>query len=452
MTFKGLMRLSLVFRRQLHVISRSSCSIKPASPTPSNLKRYNIPLHDRMVPNFYIPLIFFYPKNNSDPIRERVPDNASDLLKKSLSETLSKYYPFAGRICSGSYVDCNDEGVQFIEAQIGCNMSEVQDRAAVKEEDGLGHLFPPCTIRNQFSEKHSGNIMYVQLNRFDCGGMAVAVSISHLLGDALTTCTLLRYWATLSLHSGDHRKLLHLCPVLVNALLPLSYDINAIETIIFPDKNWTTKELVFPNTKLAELKIVVNNEDKLDGVVEDQKYTRNELLTALLYRCLVSVADRTNAGVHNGSVLMRAVNVRHMIDPPLQETTVGNFQILNHIVATTEADKKYRTLVARMRKEREQLKGIKSMEGHEMETEFLEFTKHKYRFYVITSMCNFPLYDIMDFGWGKPVKAVLVDTPMVDVITLMDTANDGIRAVVGLEEQEMKEFLAHGELLTYATL
>ena len=260
MTFKELMRFSLVFRRQLHVISRSSCNIKPASPTPSILKRYNIPLHDRMIPNFYIPLIFFYPNNNNSA--HHIPDNASDLLKKSLSETLSKYYPFAGRICSGSYVDCNDQGVEFIEARIGCNMSEAQERAAVKEEDGLGHLFPPRTIWNQVSDKYSGNILYVQLNHFACGGIAVAVSqLSHRLADGLTACTFSRYWANLSLHSGDHQKLLHISPVLVNALLPPSCDdVNAIETIPFPDKNWTTKELVFPKTKLAQLRVAVSKE------------------------------------------------------------------------------------------------------------------------------------------------------------------------------------------------
>lgn len=454
MAFRGLI-WSSIFRRQLHVISRSSSNIKPASPTPSNLKRYNIPLHDRMIPDFYIPMVFFYPINNSDHSSKRILNNASksDLLKKSLSETLSKYYPFAGRLCSGSYVDCNDEGVHFVDAQIGCKLAEVLEKAPVmEEEEGLGHLFPPRTIWNQLSDLYSGTIMHVQLNHFTCGGIAVAVSLCHRLGDALTLCSFLRYWASLSLHSGAHQKLSHLSPHLVYELLPLSYDSDSITTLSYPDKNWTTKEVVFPNTKLAKLKAVVENEDKLDGVLEDQKYTRNELLTALIYRCIVAAVARTNSGPHAGSVLLRSINVRPMIDPRLPETSVGNFVIPNYIQTSTESETKYRTLVGRMREEKRQLNGIKSLDGHEVETKLLEFINNNYRFYAISSMCNFPVYDVMDFGWGKPTKAALVDTPLVDNITLMDTANDGIRAMVGLGEQDMKCFLAHEELLTYASL
>lgn len=399
-------------------------------------------------------MIFFYPISNSDHSSKLTPNIASksDLLKKSLSETLSKYYPFAGRLCSGSYVDCNDEGVHFVDAQIGCKLSEVLEKAPVREEEeGLGHLFPPRTIWNQLSDLYSGTIMHVQLNHFTCGGIAVAVSLCHRLGDALTLCSFLRYWASLSLNSGDHHKLSHLCPHLVYELLPPSYDSDSIPTVSYPDKNWTTKEVVFPNTKLAKLKAAVENEDKLDGVVEDQKYTRNELLSALIYRCIVAAVAETNSEKHGGSVLLRSVNVRPMIDPLLPETSVGNFVIPNYIQTSTEEETKYRMLVGRMREEKRKLNGIKSLDGHEVETKLLEFVKNNYRFYAISSMCNFPVYDVMDFGWGKPIKAALVDTPLVDNITLMDTAN-GIRAVIGLAERDMKIFLAHKELHAYASL
>ena len=359
---------SVVFQRQLHVISRSSTNIKPASPTPSRLNRYNIPLYDRMAADAHMPLLLLYPSYNSDHSLKLIPDDASlsDLLKKSLSETLSKYYPFAGRLRSGSYVECNDEGVHFVEAEIGCKLSEVLEKAPVKEEEeGLGHLFPACTIWNHSSKMYPGVVMHVQLSHFTCGGVAIAVTLHHHLGDALTLCSFLRYWANLSLHSGDHKKLLHLCPRLVNELLPPSDD-DSIKNISYPDKNWTTKEVVFPNRKLAELKVVVGNEDKLDGIAEDQKYTRNELLTALLYRCLVAAVAETNTGADKGSVLIRGVNVRPMLDPPLPETSVGNIVTLNYIPTSTESETKYRTLVARMREEKRRLRGIKNLDGHEL--------------------------------------------------------------------------------------
>ncbi|WOG83574.1 hypothetical protein DCAR_0102751 [Daucus carota subsp. sativus] len=454
MAFRGLIR-SLITKRQLHVVSKSSSNIKPASPTPSKLKQYNIPLHDRTIPNIHVPMILFYPSYNSDHSLKLIPNNASlsDLLKNSLSETLSMYYPFAGRLRSGSYIDCNDEGVHFVEAQIGCKLWEVLEKPPVmEEEEGLGHLFPPCTIWKNCTEMYPGIVMHIQLNHFTCGGIAIAATLHHHIGDALTLCSFLKYWATLSLHSGDHQKLLHLRPHLVHELLPASSDGDSIPDFPLPEKNWTTKEVIFQNTNLAKLKAAVENEDKVDGIVENQIYTRNELLTALLYRCLVAAAAETNTGAHNGSVLIRSVNVRPMIDPPLPETSVGNFVVINSITTSTESDTKYRTLVARMRQEKRRLSGIKNFDGQGLVPKMVELSKNKYRIFMITSMCNFPLYEATNFGWGKPIKALLVDTGMADIITLMDTTNDGIRAVVALGEQDMKNFLAQKELLTYASL
>ncbi|XP_017220765.2 deacetylvindoline O-acetyltransferase [Daucus carota subsp. sativus] len=455
MAFRGLMRSFFILRRQLHVISRSSTTIKPASPTPSNLKRYNIPLHDLMVPEVYIPFVYFYPSHNSDHSQKLIPDSSSlsYQLKKSLSETLSKYYPFAGRLCSGTYVDCNDEGVQFVEARIGCKLGEVVQKAPVREEEeGLGHLFPPCTIWNRVTEMHSGILMHVQLSHFTCGGIAIAVTLHHHLGDALTILSFLRYWANLSLHSRDHQKLLHLVPQLVYELMPPCDHGDSIIDFPLADKNWITKEVTFPNTNLAKLKAVVENEDKLDGVVEDQKYTRNEILTALLYRCFVAAAAETNAVAENKSVLCRAVNVRRMLDPPLPETSVGNFIVANFVPTSTESETKYRTLVAQMRKQTRQLKGLKKLDAHEVAPIVLEFTKKNYKFYSMSSICGFPVYEAMDFGWGKPIKATIVDAFTFNAVNMMDTADDGVRCLVALGEQDMKNFLVQKELLDYASL
>lgn len=46
-------------------------------------------------------------------------------LKQSLSETLTFFYPFAGTIEDGLYIDCNDDGVQYVEAKVSCCLSEI---------------------------------------------------------------------------------------------------------------------------------------------------------------------------------------------------------------------------------------------------------------------------------------------------------------------------------------
>lgn len=40
-------------------------------------------------------------------------------LEKSLSETLAQFYPFAGRFVRDDFsVECNDEGVDYLEARV----------------------------------------------------------------------------------------------------------------------------------------------------------------------------------------------------------------------------------------------------------------------------------------------------------------------------------------------
>ena len=56
-------------------------------------------------------------------------DDAVETLKKSLSTVLVHYYPWAGRLALDPdkrlVIDCNDAGVEFIEASIDTPMSEI---------------------------------------------------------------------------------------------------------------------------------------------------------------------------------------------------------------------------------------------------------------------------------------------------------------------------------------
>jgi hypothetical protein len=84
-------------KMEVEIISKEC--IKPSSPTPPSLKTYKLSLLDQVVPSAYIPMIFFYPMNKS--ISHSVVDivsQRSHLLKQSLSNTLTRFYPFAGKI------------------------------------------------------------------------------------------------------------------------------------------------------------------------------------------------------------------------------------------------------------------------------------------------------------------------------------------------------------------
>ncbi|KAL8097388.1 acyltransferase-like [Apium graveolens] len=443
----------LISRRQLHVVSRSRTNVKPASPTPLKFKDYNIPSHDLLMPDFCIPLILLYPNPQlSNPSASKTA--IINLLKKTLSETLSEYYPFAGRLSSsGSHVDCNDEGIHFLEAQIACSLSEILEKNPVRDEkEGYGHLFPPGSIWHNVS--YSRNLMAVQLNHFSCGGIAIAVILSHRVADGLTLMSFVSYWARLSRNLNDQEKLVHRSPCFVHELLlPQSGNHNLTATqFVAPEKNWITTEIVFPHSKVDKLKAELEMQDEQQGIIINKNYTRNELVTALLYRCAVTAATASNSGTYTKSVLLQAVNMRPVIDPPLPKTSVGNLITCNHIPTDTMNETKLNTLVGQMRKGMMQLRGSKSMVGKEAFALIDKYTKLIYKVYAISSICKFPLYDETDFGWGRPVKAAVVDTPLVNFIFMMDTpSRDGIIATVSLEKQDMENFLANKELLACAS-
>ena len=62
------------------------------------------------------------------------------MLKKSLSEILTLYYPLAGKIKDDLCIDCNDDGAYFVEAQVNVCLSEFLSQPDLL----ILHKFLPC--------------------------------------------------------------------------------------------------------------------------------------------------------------------------------------------------------------------------------------------------------------------------------------------------------------------
>ncbi|KAI3955985.1 hypothetical protein MKW92_033474 [Papaver armeniacum] len=104
-------------RTAVEVISKET--IKPAIPTPNQLRNFNLSLLDQYLSPTYVPIILFYPAvvANNTFSKHR---GDLDLLKRSLSETLVHFYPMAGKLKDKNniVVACNDEGADFFEVKI----------------------------------------------------------------------------------------------------------------------------------------------------------------------------------------------------------------------------------------------------------------------------------------------------------------------------------------------
>lgn len=101
-------------------------TIKPSSPTPHHLRTFKLSLMDQYGPVMYTPLVLFYPiishinkMPSSMPIKLR-----SNHLRTTLSETLTRLYPLAGRLRGNLHIERNDEGAEYVEARSNCSMSK----------------------------------------------------------------------------------------------------------------------------------------------------------------------------------------------------------------------------------------------------------------------------------------------------------------------------------------
>ncbi|KAE9610498.1 putative salutaridinol 7-O-acetyltransferase [Lupinus albus] len=181
-----------VITMKIELISREV--IKPSKPTPSYLNTHSLSFIDCVVGRNYVPLVYFYPNKYSkydDKNQERITKIST--LKKSLSEVLSIYYPFAGKLRDQLSIECNDQGVLLLVTRI---KSKVLDILKNPSEVLLNPLFPddlPWKVMGS-----SESIVAIQINCFECGGIAISVCMSHKVGDGSTLFNFVNDWATLT--------------------------------------------------------------------------------------------------------------------------------------------------------------------------------------------------------------------------------------------------------------
>ena len=82
-----------------------------------------------------------------------------------------RFYLLAGRVKDQSSVDCNDEGVEFYEANVYSNLLEVLERPNLEDLKELLPFEPIAHDRN--------TILGVQVNHLSCGGMDIGVCFFH---------------------------------------------------------------------------------------------------------------------------------------------------------------------------------------------------------------------------------------------------------------------------------
>ncbi|KAK1384942.1 acetyl-CoA-benzylalcohol acetyltransferase-like [Heracleum sosnowskyi] len=420
---------------EVEVVSKKM--VKPSVPTPDHLRTCKLSFFDQIAPPDHVPIIYFYNASNISNIREQ--------LVKSLSHTLTMFYPLAGRfVLDGFYVDCNDQGVAYSEAQVNLPLDKflVESKINIK----LINDFVP---RKNFGKSHSYTtpIVGLQVSFFECGGLAICMHLSHIVADGYTAAAFIKEWATTTtgLINGDQLLSSSATSFDFASLFP-SRDLSvAIKPPQIPSSKKregkiVSKRFLFNENAISTLKANVNKSDNIN------RPTRVQVVTSVLWKALIRLSKLPNSTLYLHLSLRGRTGI---VSPILNNPSLcGNFY-LQVPAKFTKEELELHELVRLFRGSlRTTLK--KCSEISKADDLFMEAANNVNEVHkdmeneevnvsLFTSMCRMPLYET-EFGWGKP-EWVTIPEMTLEIVFLLDTkCGTGIEAMVSLNEMDMVQF------------
>ncbi|KAL9230392.1 hypothetical protein vseg_005753 [Gypsophila vaccaria] len=426
--------------------------IKPSTPTPSHLKTYSLSFLDQMLPAYHTMMLLFYPNNKTTGSPHGGISPNIKVLKDSLSETLSKYYPFAGRCIDECTVSCNDQGIPFIETRVDYVMSDFL--TSPNKVDYMHKLTPPKEFMADKPLPERVPLVF-QVNVFSCGGVVISVFKLHkLLLDGTSLTAFLKHWAAQTASSGrnmdkitipvapDFDAVVSLFPP--NPSLgrrPYSFDCPVHQAMVHGHRGLhvVAKSFMFTKHAISNLRAKAASEEVLNP-------TRVEALAGFVWQhCMAAAcaAGDMPEGSINPSGMSLIVNMRARLKPALTSTTMGNLITTasinaNQHMALTEIVREIHVGVT------EKCDNIESYKKDQnIDTVLWDFAaRYKPGMYVLTSWCQFKL-DEIDFGFGKPkwaapTNGLLSPLSRNIIYFVADTEGVGIEVWLYLEEKEMQ--------------
>ncbi|KAK8564473.1 hypothetical protein V6N12_036596 [Hibiscus sabdariffa] len=412
--------------------------IKPSSPTPNHLRNYQLSFIDQIQPPIFMPLLMFYPERYGSDNVDRC-----NQIKTSLSDALSVYYPLAGRIRNDNnnkaVVDCNDEGVLFVESRANCRLVEMLENPNPNNHN----KFIPRELDDGADELPA----MVQVTYLECGGLVFFLGVSHVVGDALSFFMFLDCWATLGRDGTDGI----VTPVFDSAKLFPPKDISGFQprTGINTKGNLVAKRFVFGASAIENIRAMYNDK------TVNARPTRVEALSAYIWNRYMAAAAQHNRDQTKTYTVIHAMNLRTRMDPPLSNHYFGNIsRPVIAFPAIEKADGVYdiinRTRDAIKTVNAEYIKQLRDGDGHLnfIKTRAESFVRGEMVSFSFTSLCRFPVY-VADFGWGKPVWVGSARLTFKNLCSFFDTKDgDGIEAWINLEQEDMDKLEADKEFIS----
>jgi shikimate O-hydroxycinnamoyltransferase len=408
----------------------SSDTIKPSSSTPEHLRHHTLSFFDQITPSIFMPLLLFYTRDVG--VAHLSNEERQTRIKKSLSEALTRFYPLAGRIKDKFHVDCNDEGVHYVEAKATCKLSEFLEDPNPAEHN----KFLPYEL-----DAVNELALAVQLTTFDCGGIVIGVVFAHKVLDASSFFLFLNSWAAIARGSGNLAT-----PNFESAII---FPPVTVPSFIAPrgspgKEKIVTKRFVFEGSAIAALRDKYSTDDTN---IEYPRPTRVEALSAFIYNRFLAATQPDPNKLYS---LSHVVNVRPRLDPPLSENYFGNIFLATSFEISRDIEDVFQRIVLPLRDVMRKVDTnfVKSFQESGGSSNFFEENLVALCF---TSLCRFPVYEA-DFGWGKPVWVASARLLYKNLVGFFDTkSGNGIEVWINLDEEDMAKFEVDKELLAYVS-
>ncbi|KAL9230310.1 hypothetical protein vseg_005680 [Gypsophila vaccaria] len=444
----------------------SSEIIKPSCPTPSHLRKLTLSLLDQKYAATVVAVMLFYGPPQGEALEIDI-----GRFKTCLSQTLTAFYPLAGRVESVGSILCNDEGVPFIEARVNCTLETLLD-SLLSYNKNLASFYPP---RAGLLEE--GVQLSIQVNVFKCGGFCIGWYHTHKVTDGTSMGTFFRYWAALvaqrvtAEHAAqdlaDFSSAVRVFPPVPvrqpqEDNKPVTPELNREKEK--QGKKEEPKEWSSLLTRTGVRSFLIKNEavEKLKAKsISDQVLnpSRFEAVAGFIWKSIL-----LNSTKEGRSALSVAVDFRPRVDPPLPVGAMGN--IFGSALVQSENTADLHELVARIRESVSKTKDLvieyqgekreEAKDGHRKKFIDVVIESMAKDVYIITAWCKSAGFRDVDFGFGNPKWVVPMDEfqnqrNMIILTEFGGPDGDGFEAWMFLEEDCIKFLESNSEFLAFAT-
>ncbi|KAH7861652.1 hypothetical protein Vadar_028922 [Vaccinium darrowii] len=427
---------------------KESTIVKPSKETPKHILTSSY--LDLLVTPTHVPTIYVYKPNGSKNFFD------TQLLKEALSNCLVVFYPMAGRLrrregnVGGFDIDCNGEGVLFVEAESEGVIDDFGDFTPCFD---LEQLIP--TVDKSDQSFSITPLLILQITHFKCGGASLGVGFNHALVDATTGLHFINSWSDVARGAS-----ITIPPVIDRSLLcsrdppsptyhhieydPPSSMNNPIQTKKCETSSKPTSTVIIKITRdqLNTLKASITKDEK-----NPVRYSTYETLAAHVWRCTSIARGLVD---DQATELYIATDARSRLHPPLPPGYLGNAIFPTILILSAgdlrskplkwAAEKIHDTL---SRRNNDYLQSVLDYLALQPDPSAMGRGPESFKFpnLNVVSWFRLPAYNA-DFGWGPPIHFGPTDTPCGGVVHILrsPTGDGSLSLVICLETDYIEAF------------